>query len=344
MKHCNISIFVTHVGCPHLCAFCNQRTITGSSDIPHAEDVKRICSQALEQLNEASDSEIAFFGGSFTAVPRDYMLELLEAANSFVGSGMFRGIRISTRPDYIDAEVLEILKRYNVTSIERGAQSLCDEVLEANERGHSAQDVAYASDLIKNYGFELGLQMMVGLYKSNPERELETLEKMISLKPKTVRIYPVVVLEGTKLAELYRKGEYRLMPFDSVIGLCAKMVIRFKNADIDVIKLGLHSSELVEKNIVAGYYHPALSEIVYSRIFLDCISGYAVSNGTDKLDIAVNRRDVSIVTGQKKSNILALAQKGIKCEITQDDSLDRSKIRINGEIIDVFKITGDPGL
>lgn len=344
MKHSNISIFVTHVGCPHLCAFCNQRTITGSTDIPHADDVRRICAQAAGQIKDASQTEIAFFGGSFTAVPREYMIELLEAADEFIGEGGFKGIRISTRPDYIDEKVLDILKKYNVTSIELGAQSLCDEVLEANERGHSAQDVENAGRAIKQYGFELGLQMMVGLYKSSRERELETMSRIIEIAPKTVRIYPVVVLEGTKLAQLYKCGEYQLMPFDEVVEICAQMVCSFRNAGIDVIKLGLHSSELVEQSVVAGYYHPAFSELVYSRIIRQCISEYIRQHSSDTLDIRICSRDFSIVAGHKRCNISFFEEKGVKCDISADSTLNRFEIRINGDYLDVFKITGDPGL
>ena len=342
MKHNNVSVFVTHIGCPHMCAFCNQRTITGNTEIPHASDVERICSQALEQVSDPSESEIAFFGGSFTAVPRDYMLELLLSANKFIGAGKFKGIRISTRPDYIDEQVLDILKQYGVTSIELGAQSLCDEVLEANERGHTEQDVVNASKLIKEYGFELGLQMMVGLYKSDPQCEMYTAKRIIELAPKTVRIYPVVVLKGTKLAELYDLGQYEMMTFEQVIGLCAQMLKMFNSAGIDVIKLGLHSSELVEQSIVAGYYHPALSEIVQSRIFLDGIKTNI--NGKTSLDLVINSRCISIVTGQKKSNINALKELGVTCSISTDDSLSRQEIIINGEKVNVFKIIGDPGI
>ena len=162
MSHSNISIFVPHVGCPHKCAFCDQRTITGKQDIPRASDVQRICRQAIEQIRDPQNTEIAFFGGSFTAVPRDYMLELLEAAKPFVGDKKFRGIRCSTRPDCIDEEILSLLKDYGVTAIELGAQSMSDKVLEANERGHTAADVKNAAELIKSFGIELGLQMMIG--------------------------------------------------------------------------------------------------------------------------------------------------------------------------------------
>ena len=222
MAHSNISIFVPHAGCPHNCAFCDQRTITSTEKPPRAADVERICTAALGEVRDPADTEIAFFGGSFTAVPRRYMLELLEAAQPFIGEGRFSGIRISTRPDYIDEEILDILKAHHVTAIELGAQSMSDEVLEANERGHSAKDAAYAAMLIKSRRcFQLGLQMMVGLYKSTPQEERRSWRRIAALSPDTVRIYPVVILEGTRLGELYKSGEYQPFDFDTAVELCA---------------------------------------------------------------------------------------------------------------------------
>ena len=203
MKHSNIAIFVPHVGCPNMCSFCNQHSISGEEDLPTAEKVAQICEQAMREVANKGNTEIAFFGGSFTAIERGYMLELLRSASKFVGKDGFKGIRISTRPDYIDEEVLELLKSYGVTAIELGAQSMIDEVLLANNRGPCAEDVVNASRLIKKQGFELGLQMMVGLYKSTTEFEYETMSKLLSLRNCT--IYPVIVLNGTRLAELYKR-------------------------------------------------------------------------------------------------------------------------------------------
>ena len=166
MKHSNIAFFIPHIGCPNKCSFCNQNSISGANDIPHEKDVVDVLSNALKSLDEdkLSNTEIAFFGGSFTAIDRDYMLELLSAANRFVGKDKFSGIRISTRPDAIDDEVLALLKQYGVTAIDLGAQSMDGEVLEKNFRGHSVEDVVNASKLIQKYRFSLGLQMMTGLY------------------------------------------------------------------------------------------------------------------------------------------------------------------------------------
>ena len=198
----NVSVFVPHNGCPHKCSFCDQRHITGCVSQPTSEDVKATLNIALNSLKEKSkDAEIAFFGGSFTAIDRAYMLELLDSTKEYIDT--FKGIRVSTRPDAIDDEILSILKSYKVTSIELGAQSMVDDVLLSNERGHNVEDVRKASKLIRSYGFSLGLQMMTSLYKSSEEDDIYTAQEFIKLKPDTVRIYPTVVLNNTTLADLY---------------------------------------------------------------------------------------------------------------------------------------------
>ena len=185
------------------------------------------------------------------------MVELLDAAQDFIGEDKFKGIRISTRPDYINYEVLELLKSHHVTAIELGVQSMSDEVLSANDRGHTSADVRHSAKLIKDFGFELGLQMMVGLYKSAVKLDTFTANELIKLQPKAVRIYPVAILEGTKLAELYKTGEYVPMELDSAVHLCADLLKLFQDNGIDVIRLGLHASDLVESQLVGGLYHPA---------------------------------------------------------------------------------------
>jgi len=313
MKHSNISIFIPHVGCPHQCSFCDQRTISGAQHLPDGDEVREICEKALGEVRSPEDTEIAFFGGSFTAIPRDYMLELLSAASEFVGAGRFHGIRCSTRPDCIDGEVLGILKKYGVTAIELGAQSMDDEVLAANERGHTSEDVRRACSLIKEAGFELGLQMMAGLYKSTSESDMQTAESITALSPDTVRIYPVVVLNGTKLADLYKSGEYILRPFDDIVEECAEMMKRFQGAGIRVIKCGLHASEFVEQDMVAGYYHPAFRELCESMIYLQKLKEMA--QGCSLLRITVPAKEISKAVGHKKSNILRMKEMGVTVQI-----------------------------
>lgn len=323
-KHSNISIFVPHAGCPFKCSFCDQNTITGESELPHAQDVKRICEQALGEIASPKDTEIAFFGGSFTAIDRGFMTELLEAARPFVGDDRFRGIRISTRPDCIDIEVLELLKSYGVTAIELGAQSLDDEVLKANHRGHTAADIEKVSALIRRHGFELGLQLMSGLYKSSAETERESIEKVIAIRPDTVRIYPVVILKNTLLARLYQEGKYVPMSFEEVVSVCSEMLERFESAGIKVIKCGLHASEFVEQNIVAGFYHPAFRELcegqIYRRVFEVEISKAGIKGGSAVF--AVPERQLSKALGQKKSNVEYFKNKGINIIIKPEKELE----------------------
>lgn len=323
-KHSNISIFVPHVGCPHKCAFCDQRTITGEEKLPHAEDVWRSCTRALGEVSDPDDTEIAFFGGSFTAIPREYMTELLDEAKKFVGKGRFKGIRISTRPDCINDEILAILKDSGVTAIELGAQSMCDDVLLKNERGHSAQDVFDAARLIRSYGFELGLQLMVGLWGSDMEKERQSMEAIISIRPDTVRIYPVVILRGTRLGELFLSGEYLPMEFDDVVGLCAEMIERFEAENIRVIKCGLHASEFVEKDMVGGFYHPAFRELceslIYRRLFEQETDRV---KGCKEAHFSVDRRELSKALGQKRSNVIYFESKGIRLRVTGDGAEGR---------------------
>ncbi len=215
-----------------MCSFCNQHTISGTQTAPTVQEVDNICTQALHEIKNPENTEIAFFGGSFTAISPDYMKDLLRTAYKFIGSGKFHGIRISTRPDCITPEILGILKKYGVTAIELGAQSMNDEVLRMNNRGHTVQDIFNASHLIREYGFELGLQMMTGLYGSTPETESETMNKIIEIKPDTVRIYPVVILKGTRLAELFEAGIYKPFDFDSVVEFSADCLINFERNNI----------------------------------------------------------------------------------------------------------------
>lgn len=325
MKHSNISIFIPHIGCPHMCSFCDQRTISGAQHAPTGDEVREICERAVREVKEPENAEIAFFGGSFTAIPRDYMVELLEAAHEFIGEGKFGGIRCSTRPDCIDFEVLQLLKEYGVTAIELGAQSLDDEVLTLNERGHTAQDVEDACQLIRAFGFELGLQMMIGLYGSTPEKEWATIERIIALSPDTVRIYPVVVLRNTRLGELLLSGEYKPFSFDKAVEMAASAMAMFEDSGIRVIKCGLHASEFVEHDMVGGFYHPAFRELCEALIYRHNMEFELKSIGEMPKNavIAVNPSCISKATGQKKSNIIYFKNLGTDIKIIGDESVPK---------------------
>lgn len=322
MKKGNISLFIPHLGCTHKCSFCNQNTITGKQTQPGADDVRAAVETALRKKNY--DYEIAFFGGSFTAIDREYMLSLLKAAYDYVKDGRVNGIRISTRPDCIDEEVLDILKKYGVTSIELGAQSMDDEVLRANFRGHTAEDVENASRLIKSYGFELGLQMMTGLYLDTNEKAIETAKKLIALSPDTIRIYPTVVLKNTYLAKLYEDEIYKPQTVDDAANLCTKIVPMFEKAGIRVIRLGLHSSPELKKNMIAGAFHDSFGEIVKSRYMLNKILKYPPAD----YEIVVNSKSVSQLKGQQKRNIYFLMEEGYNIKVTVNDKVAAGDIKI----------------
>ncbi len=325
MKHSNISIFVPHVGCPHMCSFCDQRTISGAQHLPDGKEVREICEKALSEVSSPENTEIAFFGGSFTAISRDYMTELLEAAHEFVGEGRFKGIRCSTRPDCIDFEILQLLKEYGVTAIELGAQSLDDEVLKLNERGHTVQDVEDACELIRAFGFELGLQMMIGLFGSTPEKEWATIQRIIALRPDTVRIYPVVILKNTRLGELLLSGEYKPFSFDKAVETAASAMALFEESGIKVIKCGLHASEFVEHDMVGGFYHPAFRELCEALIYRHNMEFELKSEGAfpKTAVFSVNTTCISKAVGQKKSNIIYFKELGTDVKIIGDDSVPK---------------------
>ncbi len=329
MSHSNISIFVPHKGCPNDCSFCNQRVISGQTVSATPRDVENAVNTAIEHNVNPENTEIAFFGGSFTAIEREYMCSLLTAAKHFLDTLGFKGIRVSTRPDCIDDEVLSVLKSYGVTAIELGAQSMDDEVLSANHRGHNAEDVRRASALIKSYGFELGLQMMTGLFKSDSQKDLYTAKEIIKLKPDTVRIYPTVALKNTHLAYLQEIGEYKAPTAEESAPFCAELLQMFEKSGIKVIKLGLHSSEAVENDMVGGAYHPAFRELCEGYIYLKKI--LEKLEGKDKnsvYTIFVSKKALSKAKGQQKRNEKALKNQGFHCIIKDKENLEEFEVKV----------------
>lgn len=273
-------------------------------------------------------AEIAFFGGSFTAVDKDYRRELLYAAGEYVKEfpEQYVGIRCSTRPDCIDDAIMEELCLYGVTAVELGAQSMNDEVLKANLRGHTAEDVRKASGLIKAYGIELGLQMMTGLYKDKPSYCIETAKEFAELKADTVRIYPTVILKGTLLDELREKGLYQSFSFEDTVELCADLLLFFEEKKIPVIRLGLHASEGVENQMTGGVYHQALGETVKGRIMLRRMKEQMNKLGGNKFVIYTDRKNISLVTGHKGQNRDMLLKEGITFKIKEK----------NGEYLEII--------
>lgn len=329
-KHKNLSVFVPHAGCPNQCSFCDQRSISGTQNPPLAAEVTALCDEYLPQ-NNGDDYEIAFFGGSFTAIDREYMISLLKAAQPFVQQGRASGIRISTRPDCISGEILDILKCYGVTSIELGAQSMQDDVLGMNLRGHTAQDVVYASGLIKKWGFSLGLQMMTGLYGQKNYREyaLDTARQFVALTPDTVRIYPTVTLKNTLLEQKYLSGEYIPPTLEQTVEICAELMDIFEENHIRIIKMGLHADTGLEGKIVAGPYHPAFRELCLAQRCLDKIKSQLTNISREEYIIKVNPKELSQWKGQKNSNITALRHMGWNVQIVADSTVAKGNFTID---------------
>lgn len=336
-RHSNISIFIPHCGCPYACSFCNQKTISSSEKAPAPEEAEKIISESFDRITDSSrraETEIAFFGGSFTAIDRGYMNALLDAADKYIGENGFKGIRISTRPDFIDNEILSLLKEKKVTAIELGAQSMDDEVLKLNNRGHTAEDVSRSLELIQKYGFESGLQIMTGLYGSTPQKDMYTAETAAELAPDTVRIYPTAIIDGTRLGELFKSGEYVPYSFDECVEVCTRAVVLFHKKKIRILRIGLHAERSLEEKLLGGFYHPAFAEVVRSGLFRKSIEN---NLNTAAADIIISPRDRSAVTGQKKSNLQYFAEKGITVKITEDPALQRDNYIINGKAADIYE-------
>lgn len=326
MKHKTIPIFVPHMGCKNDCAFCNQRSITGILDEMTAEKAEEIIVASLATMPKDASVEIGFFGGSFTGIERTLQASLLSVAKKYLDSGKVQAVRVSTRPDYIDEEVLSLLKEYGVTTIELGAQSMDNGVLLKNHRGHAAEDTTRAANLIQKAGLKLGLQMMTGLFGDTEETVRNTAEKIISLAPGCVRIYPTLVLKNTHLARYFENGLYAPQTLEEAVMLCADLKLMFDEAGILVIRMGLMTSDNInpEKDVLAGPYHPAFGELVQSEIYFRKLE-HAIKNDCEVL---VNPRDISAFIGNKQSNVKRMKEKKIHINFKQDKNVPEGTFQI----------------
>lgn len=334
-----IPIFVPHKGCPHDCIFCNQKKITGQIGEVTAQEVKYKIEAYLQTIPASgSHIEVAFYGGSFTAIPIEYQTELLEAAFSYYKEGRLENIRVSTRPDCIDREIAENLKRFGAGIVELGVQSMDEEVLAICNRGHTSEDVVKAVGLLKEYGFIVGVQMMVGLPGDTEEKMLQTARRLVGLKPDIARIYPALVIKSTYMEELYLRGDYIPLSIEEAAAISKKLLVIFESNGVNVIRIGLQPTEniLTGKDVVAGPFHPSMRQLVEALLYRDMlellIQRFEAVEKT--ISIRVNPRSISEVIGNRKSNIIYLKEKFSidKIEIIQDECADMDKIVvINGE-------------
>lgn len=302
MKHYNIPVFISHFGCPNSCVFCNQKKINGRETDVSLEDLKSIIDSHLETLPKNSIKQVAFFGGTFTGISMCLQKQYLETVKKYIDKGLIEGIRLSTRPDYIDDKILTQLKEYGVQTIELGIQSLDLKVLAATDRKYDGGIVERACSLIKEYGFELGVQLMIGLPCSTVESDYESAKKCLDLKPDIARIYPTLVISGTELEKMFLRGEYKSLTIEEAVERTEKIYSLFELNNINIIRVGLQPSEDLtsEGVILAGPFHSAFRDLVENSIYKKFLA--KVLEKDRKLDIEVNEKLVSKIVGQKKRN------------------------------------------
>ncbi len=311
VKHVSIPVFVVHEGCPNTCLFCNQRKISGTEKFSVAE-ARREIEERLTTLDGTEDVQIAFFGGSFTAIEREKMLSLLALSDEYVEKGLVKSVRLSTRPDAINGEILDILKRHHVTDIELGIQSLDDGVLLKNSRGHTAKVALCAMREVVENGFSLTGQMMTGMYGATALSEIETARAIVDCGALCARIYPTVVFRDTGLATLLEKGEFTPLTLDQSVERTHRVYRVFKDSGVKVLRIGLCSTDGVRGDGALSIYHEAIGELVLSRdalLTLESALEKAVFKKGGRIKVTVPRHEISRYIGHKKENKLALEKR-----------------------------------
>jgi len=331
LRYSNIPIFIPELACPHQCVFCDQAKIIGLNTIPKPNEISKIVETNLATMDDNRIIDIAFFGGSFTGIPFELQEQYLKEAYSFIKTNRISGIRLSTRPDYIDVQRLELLKKYGVTTIELGAQSTNDSVLIKSGRGHSFKDIQNASKLILDYGFKLGLQMMIGLPEDTFETATQTANDIVELGANSTRIYPTLVIKGTALEKLYINGTYQPLSLEKAV-IWSKDILRtFEKNNITILRVGLHpSEELVDgKSLIAGPFHPSFKEMVMTEIWNEIIFENLNGAKSKNLIIKVNNKQLNYAVGYKGRNKNQLLAKGIKVKFVGDPSFGKYQIDVS---------------
>lgn len=327
-KHVNIPIFIPELACPHQCVFCNQQKISGTYNTPKPSDIDKIINKYLITLSEDTETEIAFFGGSFTGIPYSLQKEYLKGAYKFIEDKKIKSIRISTRPDYINDKVLDLLKKYGVKTIELGAQSTDDYVLKKSGRGHSFNDIRKASRLIKKNGFQLGLQMMIGLPGDTMQKSINTAKDIIELNADNTRIYPTIIVKDTALDKLYKNGEYEPLSIDEAVKISKELIKFFELNNVSILRVGLHPSEEItpENSFIAGPLHSSFKELVLTDIWRDILSDKIENSEKRNFLFKVNSKQLNYAVGFKKKNTIFFYEKGYKLKFVGDKEIRKFEI------------------
>jgi histone acetyltransferase (RNA polymerase elongator complex component) len=297
-----IPIFIPELSCNNKCIYCNQQKITNIHQIPSPEQVKTIIKERLNLFPPSAENiQIAFFGGNFTGIDKNLQTEYLQSAQYFIDNEKVKSIRISTRPDYINKESLSVLSSFSVKNIELGVQSMCDNVLLYSGRGHNAETTIKATEMIIHSGFEAGLQMMIGLPADTKEKSLMTAQEIVKLGASETRIYPVLVFKDTPLYKLFLEGKYNPLSLEETVETATPIVETFEKAGVKILRIGLHPSDFLHNGqMVAGPWHPALSQMIYTNVWNSIIA--KISQQFKKCFIHVSTAQYSNATGFKRSN------------------------------------------
>ena len=327
-----IPIFLPHQGCPHHCIFCNQNVITGVESPLSINSIHKEIEQFLQfRTNKRTETQISFYGGNFLGLNESYLIDLLTIAQSYIHSGQIHSIRFSTRPDTITKDRLSLLKQFSVKTIELGVQSMDDCVLNTIKRGHSANDTIQAMELLSGKGYQLGIQLMVGLPGDNQKRLLESSQQVVQLKPNFVRIYPVLVLKQSPLAKWYKEGKYNPLTLEKAVQKTKSLYLLFHSHGIHVIRMGLQIAKSDQNSIIAGPYHPAFGHMVYSDIVFDSIiQSLTPNHKIDQITIHTHPNNLSLVKGINNYNVNRITKK-ISCQsciIQSDPKLSLQMIMI----------------
>jgi histone acetyltransferase (RNA polymerase elongator complex component) len=321
LKHFVIPVFIPGVACPFQCIFCDQKKISGASGLPSREEVRDVILKHLETIPlENTHVEVGFFGGTFTGLSPAQQQRLFDVVHPFIQNGRISSIRLSTRPDFISKEILDLLKRNFVRTIELGAQSMDNAVLDASSRGHTVEDTEAASRLIMDAGFVLGLQMMIGLPSDTEEKALLTAHKIVALGASETRIYPALVIRGTKLEEHFLAGEYHPLRLEEAIQWTKNLIEVFESGSVKVLRVGLHpSSELINGGeLIAGPFHPSFRELVMTEGWNDRLRSVIAGSFQDNVCIRVNPADINIAVGYFGKNKKLLEQQFRKVKFVPD--------------------------